>query len=109
MVALLMDYLRTMNSLKEKPKWYNALTTNCTTSIRTQHKTSQRQKWDWRILLNGKSDEMLYENAALKTAGLSFSQLKGNSLINPAAQAAGEAEDFSQMIRAALPAFASAP
>jgi hypothetical protein len=104
-----MDYLRTMNGLRENPRWYNAVTTNCTTSIRTQHDPSERQKWDWRILLNGKADEMLYENGALRTVGLSFAQLKKGSLINPNAQAADKSADFSRLIRAFLPAFSEVP
>jgi hypothetical protein len=31
---LLLDYLKSMNGLVEKPEWYNALVDNCTTSIR---------------------------------------------------------------------------
>ena len=47
-----------------KPRWYNAITTNCTTSIRTQHPPNERMPWDWRILLNGKGDELMYERHA---------------------------------------------
>lgn len=53
-----LEYLQTLNALREHPRWYNAITTNCTTSIRHQHPASERIPWDWRILLNGKGDEL---------------------------------------------------
>ncbi len=49
-----LEYMAAMNSLRETPRWYNAVTTNCTTSIRTQSAKDERIPWDWRILLNGK-------------------------------------------------------
>src|SRR6266700_7564924 len=30
------EYINALNALHEKPRWYNAVTSNCTTSIRTQ-------------------------------------------------------------------------
>ena len=68
--------------MHEKPRWYNAVTSNCTTSIRTQRATNLRKPWDWRILLNGKMDEMLYQDHAIATGGLPFSELKERGLIN---------------------------
>ena len=32
-----LEYIHSLNALRNKPRWYNAITTNCTTSIRTQH------------------------------------------------------------------------
>ena len=37
-----MDYIAALNELHARPRWYNAATTNCTTSIRTQHAATQR-------------------------------------------------------------------
>jgi hypothetical protein len=71
-----MDYVTSLNELHSRPRWYNAVTTNCTTSIRTQHAVAERAPWDWRILLNGKGDEMLFERGALATGGLGFAELK---------------------------------
>src|SRR5205814_4829550 len=59
-----LEYVRSLNALRSQPRWYNAVTTNCTTSIRSQHPSKQRIPWDWRILLNGKADEMMYEHRA---------------------------------------------
>lgn len=98
-----MDYVNALNKLHSEPHWYNAATTNCTTAIRTQHAAKERAPWDWRILVNGKSDEMLYERGALKTGGLSFPELKRRSLINPLVHDKSDAPDFSTLIRSNLP------
>jgi len=98
-----MEYVTALNTLREKPRWYNAITTNCTTSIRSQHTKAELGAWDWRMLLNGKGDELMYERHAFLTGGLPFSELKKRSLINGAARAANDAPDFSTRIRAALP------
>src|SRR5215510_6031239 len=98
-----LEYVRSLNALRTHPRWYNAVTANCTTSIRTQHPSKERVPWDWRILLNGKADEMLYAHGAFVTGGLSFAELKAQSLINARAKAADTSSDFSQVIRVGLP------
>jgi len=104
-----MEYVTSLNTLHGKPRWYNAITTNCTTSIRSQHNPKERAKWDWRMLLNGMGDEMLYEQGAFHTGGLSFEELKKRSRINESARAANDAPDFSARIRADLPWFSTSP
>jgi hypothetical protein len=98
-----LDYLTALNQLREHPRWYNAATTNCTTSIRSQHAVRARAPWDWRILLNGKMDEMMFERGLIVTGGLPFAELKRRSLINTAAQTANNDPEFSRRIREALP------
>jgi hypothetical protein len=100
-----MDYIAALNQLHDQPRWYNAATTNCTTSIRTQRAAARRAPWDWRILLNGKADELMFERGALATGGLSFAELKTRSLLNAAAKVADGAPDFSRLIRVGLPGF----
>jgi hypothetical protein len=97
------EYVHSINDLRYKPRWYNAITTNCTTSIRTQHPPKERVPWDWRILLNGKGDELMYERHAIVTGGLPFAELKARSLIDTRARAANDSPDFSQLIREGLP------
>jgi Domain of unknown function (DUF4105) len=97
------EYVNTINVLHENPRWYNAITSNCTTSIRTQRAAALRAPWDWRILLNGKADEMLYQDHAIATGGLPFAELKQRSLINDRARAADDDPDFSRVIREGLP------
>ncbi len=96
----LLEYIATINSLAEKPRWYNAITTNCTTGIRSQHTQGDRIPWDWRILVNGKGDEMMYEIGAFDTRGLTFSKLKERAHANAAIIAADGTPDFSARIRA---------
>lgn len=97
------EYLCSLNAMREQPRWYNAITTNCTTAIRQQHPASERLPWDWRLLLNGKGDELMYERHTIATAGLPFAELKRLALINPAARAANAAPDFSARIREGRP------
>jgi len=98
-----LEYINAMNELRDHPHWYNAVTSNCTTSIRTQRAVKKRAPWDWRILINGKADEMLYEDHAIVTGGLPFTELKQRSLINKRAYAADQDPDFSRAIREGLP------
>jgi hypothetical protein len=89
-----LEYLNTINSLRDHPRWYNALTSNCTTNIRTQRSVNERAPWDWRIILNGKADEMLYRRHPIATAGLTFAELKQRSLINWQARSAVGIQTF---------------
>lgn len=97
------EYINTLNALHENARWYNAVTSNCTTSIRAQRAAELRRPWDWRILFNGRIDEMLYQDHAITTGGLSFTELKQRSLINERARAADQNPDFSRAIRQGLP------
>jgi len=101
--ARFLEYIDSVNALHDHPRWYNAATTNCTTSIRTQRPTNERAPWDWRLLVNGKADELLYERHVIATGGLGFAELKQQSRINELARAADQAPDFSRLIRAAVP------
>jgi hypothetical protein len=100
----LSEYLDKLNDLYSHPQWYNAVTENCTTSIRAQRSRLKRSPWDWRILVNGYADQMLYERHAL-TGNLPFPDLKAQALINQRALAADDGEDFSERIRAGLAGF----
>jgi hypothetical protein len=97
--ALLVDYLDEVNSLANHPEWYNALTQNCTTTIRghTQH-IGAAGSFDWRMLANGHLDELLYERAQIDTS-LPFAELKRRSDITDKAKAADDSPDFSAKIR----------
>jgi hypothetical protein len=100
---LFLDYLREINSLAEKPEFYNALSTNCTTSILTHTRVNQGNlPLSWKVLLSGYVPQYLYERAAIDTS-LPLQELKRRSHINAAALAADNAPDFSQRIRAGLP------
>ncbi len=102
---IFLDYLRSVNDLHAKPAFYNALTSNCTTNIRLHvQSASPLAPWDWRLLLNGKSDEYAYDHGRF-AGDLPFEQLKERAHINEAARAADASEDFSTLIRAGRPGF----
>ncbi|MHC4770960.1 MAG: Lnb N-terminal periplasmic domain-containing protein [Planctomycetota bacterium] len=98
-----LDYFKAINRLMEKPKWYNALTHNCTTTIRGHSKPyNPESKFDWRMLANGLIDEMGYERGVI-TNHLPFEELKEKSLINPHTQSLDQDPDFSHKIREKIP------
>jgi hypothetical protein len=100
-----LEYIRSMNELHVHPRWYNAITANCTTSIRSQRSIAARSPWDLRILLNGRIDEMFYERGMLASEGLTFPELRRRALINAAAKAADQDPEFSRRIRIGIPGF----
>ena len=100
---LFLDYFREINDLREHPAFYNSLTTNCTTNILRHTRVNPGDHaYSWKILLSGYAPLYAYERGRLDTS-LPFEELKRRSHINAAAQAADQAPDFSQRIRADLP------
>jgi Domain of unknown function (DUF4105) len=108
---LLLDYLERVNDLHERPEWYNALTNNCTTNIAVSIAEARdiSVSHDWRILLNGKLDELLYEHNGVVTDGRSLAELKEQAHINAAARAADKSADFSKVIREGRMGFGGSP
>jgi len=104
--AIFLDYLSRANRLRDHPEWYNALTNNCTTNIAAHvaEAPSKPVRWDWRILLNGKADQMMYERGDL-AGDLPFAELKQKGNINEAARVADNDSDFSRLIREGRPGF----
>jgi len=98
-----LDYLRQVNRIHDRAEWYNALTSNCTTNIRGHTAPyAHNARFDWRIIVNGFVDEMMYERGTVDTS-LPFAELKKLSYINPKAQRADGDSDFSRRIRMGLP------
>ena len=103
-LAILDEYLKEMEELVCHPRWYNALTRNCTTATRRHIKhVSPDSPWDYRILMNGRLDELLYERGHV-SQDLAFDDLRSRSAISEVVRATEEDESFSKTIRAALPA-----
>jgi len=99
-----MDYIASINALKDKPQFYNSLTTNCTTTIWTHSLINPGHvPFSWKILASGYVPQYLYEQGRLQDGGLSFAELQQRSLVNPRAQQSDAAEDFSSRIRQGLP------
>lgn len=101
-----MEYVRTLNELKETPRWYNAITNNCTTAIRHQRAADERAPFDWRMIVNGYGDQLLYERKAVNTA-LPFNDLRRACHINERARAADSDPGFSARIRDGVPGMGS--
>jgi hypothetical protein len=97
-----LNYLGQLNSLSQQPKWYNAVKYNCTTSIRMQRAAADRAPWDWRMLVNGHGDKLLYERGSIAT-NLPLAELKERAHINARARAADKDDDFSRQIRQGVP------
>jgi hypothetical protein len=98
-----LDYMRAINELRAEPRFYNTLTTNCTTMILAHAAVNHSVvPYSWKILFPGYAAEYAYEQGRLDRS-LPFEELKRRSLVNARAQAADQAPDFSQRIRAGLP------
>jgi hypothetical protein len=101
--ALLLEYLAELNLLARRPRWYNALTHNCTTGIRYHLKhLGVGQRLDWRILANGRLDELLYARGSVDTR-LPLAELRRRSAITDRARAADQDPLFSDRIREGVP------
>ena len=97
--AILLDYLEEVNRLADEPRWYNALTHNCTTTIRDHARhIGAVQPWSWQILANGYLDRLWYDRGVLDTS-LPFAELKTRSDITERAKAADGDPTFSTRIR----------
>jgi hypothetical protein len=101
--ALLLDYLAELNLLARRPRWYNALTHNCTTGIRYHLKhLGLGQRLDWRILANGRLDELLYARGSIDPR-LPLAELRRRGAITARAREADQDPLFSTRIREGVP------
>ena len=77
-----LDYMRDINTLREHPRFYNTLTTNCTTMI-LAHTTVNpgHLPYSWKILLSGYTPEYAYDMGRLDRS-LPFEELKRRAHIN---------------------------
>jgi len=100
---LFLEYLQQVNALKQHAQWYNTLTSNCTNSIWFLARLNPGHvPYSWKVLVSGYLPEYLYEQGRLDTS-VPFAELQQRAYINPLAQAADQAADFSQRIRAGHP------
>ena len=101
---IFLDYLRTMNDLRDKPRFYNTLTTNCTTGALVHFRVNpQTPPRSWKILLSGYVPDYAYDLGRLDTTR-PFPELERMSRVNERAHAADKDPAFSQRIREGLPA-----
>jgi hypothetical protein len=100
--GLFLIYLKRINELAARPEFYHLLSNSCTINIiRYARLVGKIERLDIGFLFNGYSDRALYR-AGLLDSTLPFAQLRRRAWINQLAQAADDAPDFSQRIRASL-------
>src|SRR5262249_49798283 len=96
-------YLARNNEFADHPEFYHLLSNSCPVNIaRSATLAGGAGRLDIRHILNGWSDRYLY-SAGVLDRSLPFEELRRRSHINEAAQAAGNAKDFSERIRKSLP------
>jgi hypothetical protein len=96
------EYLREINSLRERPEFYHTLTANCTGNIWLHSRINPGHvPYSWKVLASGHLPEYLYEQGRLDTR-VPFAELQRRGHINALAQAADQAPDFSRRIRAGI-------
>ena len=100
---IFLDYVQTMNDMHERARFYNTLTTNCTTSILMHTRMNpESPPMSWKILLSGYVPDYLYELGRIDTSK-PFAELEKLSHVNARAHAADKDPAFSQRIREGLP------
>lgn len=92
-----------MNRLHERPRFYNVITQNCTTSLFALLPASDRGRWDWRVLVNGRLDELLWSRGVFDTGDGAevdtLEELRQRAIVNQRAREVRADEDFSSRLR----------
>jgi hypothetical protein len=100
---LFLEYVSRINALRERPAFYNTLTTNCTTQILSNVQAfGGVAKYTWKILLSGYVPEYLYETETLMQ-GMPLDEIMKLSLVNERAKKFANDPNFSQLIREGVP------
>ena len=101
--ALLLQYVAEANDLKQKPAFYNSITTNCTTAVaKLIRAAGGALPLDWRLVLNGYLPGYLYDRRAVVTT-IPLSELTALARVDERARAADQSPDFSRLIRVGVP------
>lgn len=99
--ALLLEYVAEADALAHTPRFYNSLTTNCTTQIFRMVRTLQPSlPLDYRVLLAGYLPDYVYDLGRLDTS-IPFEVLRDRSHIRGKADSTDP--DFSTKIREGVP------
>lgn len=101
--ALLLQYVEESNELARQPRFYNSLTTNCTTAVVTLIRAAGgNMPFDWRLIVNGFLPDFLYDRGVVDTR-IPLEDLRARSRISERALAGDGAPDFSALIREGVP------
>lgn len=100
---LLVAYVDDANRLAEEPRWYNSITTNCTTAVVSMMRAvGDAIPFDWRLYVNGYVPDYAYRLGALDT-GIAMSTVQQAAHIDKRAKAIGLKPGFSAAIREGVP------
>lgn len=104
--SLFLAYLDEAEQLRQKPRFYNTITENCTTIVfRMVQRIVQGLPIDYRLLASGYLPEYLYDVDGL-AAGYSVEELRHKGRITERALSSAtdiSSEDFSLLIRQNIP------
>lgn len=97
---LFTDIMRRVNKLANEPEFYDTLTNNCTTNIRTHvnHLKPDQVPYDYRVLLPGYSDALAYDLGLIERHG-SYAETRLRARVNYEAYLHRDDPDFSRVIR----------
>jgi hypothetical protein len=102
--ALLVEYIKEANDLAAHPKFYNTLTTNCTTTIFDMMRAvTSSIPLDWRIILTGQLPGYLYDHGVVDTR-ISLEELRQKADITGRVDENLSEGEFSSRIREEVPA-----
>jgi Domain of unknown function (DUF4105) len=101
--TLLLAYVAEANELASRPRFYNTLTTNCTTLVfQMVRMIHPGLPLDPRVLLSGYLPDYVYQLGATNTA-MPFERLRALSRVSVRALQVGGDQDFSRKIRQGVP------
>lgn len=102
--ALFLEYLHAANELRRTPRFYNTLTSNCTTIVfELARLIAPALPADYRLLLSGHFAEYIHDLHGL-TPGHRYAELQALGHINERALASdASGDDFSMSIRQGVP------
>lgn len=96
--AMFLEGVAAVNHLSHTPEWYNGLWANCTTFF--FRLPGVRPRWDWRVLVNGQLDRMLYASGELDRS-VPFDVLERAAYLNDLVTTAPR-EGFGDHLRARI-------
>ena len=102
--ALLAEYIKQANDLAAYPRFYNTLTTNCTTTIFNMVRAvTSSIPFDWRIILTGHLPGYLYDHGAVDIS-IPLEELRQRADVTGRIDAGLSEVEFSSRIREGVPA-----
>jgi hypothetical protein len=102
--ALLVEYIEQANNLAAHPRFYNTITTNCTTAIFDMMRAVTTSiPFDWRIILTGHLPGYLYEHGAVDTR-IPLAEVRQRADVTDRVDGSLSEIEFTSRIREGVPA-----